>query len=85
MFDWNPYYWWVAYFWPSDKGNGPENLQWTALAISVTALLVPVVRKALKREAEKLHAKMDHLHDKVDHVIFHSKDVPPFPGDPSGV
>ena len=73
MFDWNPVYWWSAYFWPSDKGNGPEALQQVALGVAVASLLYPPLRAAWKRETERIHAKMDH-------IIKHHPDIPEFKG-----
>jgi hypothetical protein len=55
------YYQWFVYWWPSDKGNGPENIQWTALAILFTVILYPPIRHAFKREFEKIHHKIDHV------------------------
>ncbi len=44
--------WWLAYWWSSDKGNGPEAIQQIAAGALVVSILVPVVRKAIKRYAE---------------------------------
>jgi hypothetical protein len=54
------WYQWFTYWWPSDKGNGPENIQWTALALVATAVLYPPIKHAIKREFEKIHHKLDH-------------------------
>lgn len=64
-------YIWISYFWSSDKGNGPEAIQQTLLAVVAAAILIPVVRKAIKRESAHLHAKLDHL-------IKHHPDIPSF-------
>ena len=56
---------WFTYWWPSDKGNGPENVQWTVLALIVASLLLPRVRKFFKRHFESVHAKLDKHHEEV--------------------
>jgi hypothetical protein len=56
---------WFLYWWPSDKGNGPENIQWTVLALIVASLLIPRVRKFFKRHFESVHEKLDHHHEMV--------------------
>ena len=71
MFDWNVWYWWISYFWSSDKGNGPEALQQIAVGFAVAVIVVPALRRAIKRETEHLHAKLDH-------VIKHHPDIPAF-------
>jgi hypothetical protein len=58
-----------VYWWPSDKGNGPENVQWTLLALIVAAILIPPIRHVIKREITKVHAKLDH-------IIEHHPDIP---------
>ena len=60
-----------GYLWPSLKGNGPEALAQTIIYGLAAVALYPPLRKAAKREAEHLHAKLDH-------VIKHSKDIPVF-------
>ena len=62
---------WFGYWWSSDKGNGPENIQWTLLAIAVTALLVPFVRHWIENHFSRLHAKLDH-------VIENHPDIPAY-------
>ena len=54
-------YQWFIYWWPSDKGNGPENIQWTAFAVLITVIVYPPIRHSIKREFEKLHHKLDHV------------------------
>lgn len=56
---------WYWYWWPSDRGNGPENIQWTLLAVIVASLLMPRVRRFFKRHFESVHAKLDHHHEMV--------------------
>jgi hypothetical protein len=60
-------YIWINYFWSSDKGNGPEGLQQTALYGAIALLFVPVVRRWIK-----------HVHAKLDHIIQHHPDIPSF-------
>lgn len=54
-------YQWITYWWSSDKGNGPENVQWTVLALVAVSLLYPPIRHTIKRELEKIHHKLDHV------------------------
>jgi len=58
---------WFHYFWPSDLGNGPENIQWTVLAIIAASFLIPAVRNFFKR-----------LESKVDHIITNHPDIPEY-------
>jgi len=60
-------YQWFTYWWSSDKGNGPENIQWTVLAIIAASFLIPAVRNFFKR-----------LESKVDHVITNHPDIPEY-------
>lgn len=59
------HYQWFTYWWPSDKGNGPENIQWTVLALIVASFLIPAVRNYFKRVEAKL-----------DHIITHHPEIP---------
>ena len=70
LFHWF-HYQWFAYWWPSDKGNGPENLTWSVLAGIVVALCVPLVRHYFEQHMKSLHAKMDH-------IIEHHPDIPTY-------
>jgi hypothetical protein len=56
---------WFTYWWPSDKGNGPENIQWTVLALLVVSLLLPRVRAFFKRHFESVHDKLDFHHEEM--------------------
>ena len=56
---------WLTWWWPSDKGNGPENIQWTVLALIVVSLLLPKVRAFFKRHFESVHAKLDKHHEAI--------------------
>lgn len=71
---------WFGYFWPSIKGNGPEEIVSLLVIGTASAILVPVVRRWIKGEAEKVHQKLDH-------IIKHHPDIPPFtpPGGPMPV
>ena len=44
---------WFNYFWPSLKGNGPEALVQTVVYGGIAVLLVPVVRRFMRAEAER--------------------------------
>lgn len=71
---------WFGYFWPSIKGNGPEEIVSLLVIGTASAILVPVVRRWIRGEADKLHQKLDH-------IIKHHPDIPPFtpPGGPMPV
>ena len=62
---------WLGYFWPSLKGNGPEALVQTVVYGAIAAVFVPFVRHFIKREFNKVHAKMDH-------IITSHPDIPEF-------
>lgn len=62
---------WFGYFYPSIKGNGPEAIIQTVAYFLIAVALVPVLRKAVKHEAEKLHKKLDH-------IIKHHPDIPEY-------
>lgn len=63
---------WFGYFYPSIKGNGPEAIVQTIVYFLIAVAFVPLVRKAIKREAKKLHGKLDHI------IKFHP-DIPDYP------
>lgn len=80
---------WFGYAWSSDKGNGPEAIQQTIVYGLAAIILIPPVRRFLKFEFDKVHAKidrghqelhekLDELHRKVDHGHAHMG-VPPLP------
>ena len=58
-------YKWFIFWWPSDKGNGPENVQWTVLALIVASLLIPRVRKFFSNHMKAIHEKLDHHHEEM--------------------
>ena len=62
---------WFHYGWQSDLGNGPENIQWTFLALIVASLLIPRVRKFFKRHFESVHEKLEAHHQAVLHQAEH--------------
>jgi hypothetical protein len=72
---------WFGYFWPSDKGNGPEALTQTVIYATIAVLLVPPIRHALERFAKrhvaslKAHAEAENakIHEKIDagHQLMH--------------
>ena len=69
------WYLWIAYFWPSLKGNGPEALVQTLVYAAIAIVLYPPLRDWITHEA---HSGEKLLHDKLDHIIKHHPDVPPF-------
>jgi hypothetical protein len=52
---------WFNYGWSSDKGNGPEALQQTVVYAVIAIVLVPAVRRFIKREFDKVHHSI-HVH-----------------------
>lgn len=70
---------WFNYFWSSDKGNGPEAIQQTALYAAIAITFVPPLRKWFENHMKNLHAKLDEAHRKMDHIIEHHPDIPPLP------
>jgi type II secretory pathway pseudopilin PulG len=71
--------WW----WPSIKGNGPEDLTSLIIVGIVASILIPRVRRWWKVRAEHLAARERELHAKIDHairqnahLINHTKGVP---------
>lgn len=71
---------WFSYAWPSDKGNGPEAIQQTIAYAAIAVVFVPVVRRWIKREADKIHNELHaHLHHISDHLgvpRYERKDKP---------
>jgi hypothetical protein len=63
---------WFGYTWPSLKGNGPEALVQTIVYGAVAIILIPPVRKFIKREFDKVHKTIkdghDELHDHMHHL-----------------
>ena len=57
------------YWWPSIKGNGPEDATSLLIVGIVTAIVVPAVRHWIARE-------VSHVHAKLDHIILHHPDIP---------
>ena len=62
---------WFGYWWPSIKGNGPEDITSLVVVAIVTGLFVPRVRRWWVAREQALHAKLDH-------IIKHHPDIPEF-------
>lgn len=71
-----PHHLWFAWFWPSIKGNGPEDLTSVAVAGVVTAIVYPRLRRWIETELDRLHAKADHTADLLHHIVDHSDHIP---------
>ena len=56
---------WYTRWWSSDLGNGPENVQWWALAALGVSFFIPAIRNYFKRMEAKL-----------DHIITNHPDIP---------
>jgi hypothetical protein len=69
---------WFNYFWSSDKGNGPEAIQQTALYAALATVFVPVIRHWAEAHVKAFHEKLDLVHQKMDHIIEHHPDIPAF-------
>lgn len=60
---------WFNYWWPSIKGNGPEDVTSLLIVAAVTVIVVPRVRRWIAQEA-------GHFHAKLDHIILNHPDIP---------
>jgi len=79
---------WFNYAWSSDKGNGPEALQQTIVYGAIAVILVPPIRHALERFAQrhvdaiKQHVSDEHdiMHEHIAHFLKHkdNPNPPPF-------
>lgn len=58
---------WFGYFWPSDKGNGPEAI----LELIILAVIGRLIWPKIKRHIDALHHKMNH-------IIEHHPDIPDY-------
>ena len=67
---------WFGYWWPSIKGNGPEDITSLVIVAIVTGLFVPRVRRWWVAREQALHAKLDHSARLLRHVIEHHPDIP---------
>lgn len=67
---------WFGYWWPSVKGNGPEDITSLILVGIVTAIFVPRVRRWWVVREQHLHAKLEHVMKQNAHIIHHSKAIP---------
>jgi len=67
---------WFNYAWSSDKGNGPEAIQQTIVYAVAATLLIPPIRHAMERFAERhvaalkahMTAEADVVHNHLHHV-----------------
>jgi len=59
--------------WPSLKGNGPEAAAQTVVYGAIAIIFVPAVRRFIKRELGKIHAKIDQAHQALQ--AHHDQDV----------
>ena len=53
---------WFGYFWPSDKGNGPEALTQTVVYAAVGIYFIPKVRAWVNGHMAAIHKKLDTHH-----------------------
>lgn len=74
MWHWISYQW-FTYWWPSDKGNGPEALQQTAVYAALAVTFIPAVRKFFhdRFEAAKNLAEKHHK-DKIEQAERHHEE-----------
>lgn len=63
---------WFTYGWPSLQGNGPEDGMRTLAAVVLASVFYPPFHRFIRREWERMHAKLDH-------IIEHHPNIPPFP------
>jgi len=69
-------YQWFNYWWPSDKGNGPEAIQQTLVYAATAALFVPIIHRWITKHLDALHAKLDKSHELMRHIIKYHPDIP---------
>jgi hypothetical protein len=67
---------WFNYWWPSIKGNGPEDMTSLLIVGILTGIFVPRVRRWWIAREQAVHAKLDHNAKMLMHVIHHSPDIP---------
>lgn len=67
---------WFGYWWPSIKGNGPEDLTSLAITALIASVLYPPLRKWWKERERAVHAKIEHNATLLAHIIKHSPDIP---------
>ena len=70
------YTFYFGYWWPSLKGNGPEDVTSLIVAGVLTSIFVPRVRHWWVAREEHLHAKLDHVLKQNAHIIHHSRAIP---------
>ena len=77
---------WFGYWWPSLKGNGPEDSTSLLIVGIISAFLIPAVRRFFHRGWDRLHSKLDGLGDHhretqrmLRHVIDQHPDIDPLP------
>jgi hypothetical protein len=54
---------WFAYWWPSDKGNGPEAITELVFIGVIGSFLIPRVRRFFKRHFEEAKALAERHHE----------------------
>lgn len=64
---------WFGYWYPSIKGNGPEDLLATILVAVLSAMLWPRIKAGWKAH----HAKLDRNFAALQHIAKHHPDIPP--------
>lgn len=67
---------WFGYWWPSIKGNGPEDLTSLVIVGVVTAIFVPKVRAWWIAREKAVHEKLDQSIKLSKHLIKHHPDIP---------
>jgi type II secretory pathway pseudopilin PulG len=66
--NWLPTFW-FGYWWPSIKGNAPEDITSLIVVGIVASFVIPAARRWWKRRAAAARAAEQRLHDKLDHVL----------------
>ena len=69
---------WIAYIFNPDiwGGNLSENIIWWAAAAVIASLFYPPLKRWIKAEYEKFHAKLDHNAKALEHIIKHHPSIP---------
>lgn len=66
---------WFNYWWPSIKGNGPEDVTSLIIVGIIASIVIPKMRAWWVKREQILHAKLSHVMRQQAHLIKHS-DVP---------
>ena len=67
---------WFGYWWPSVKGNGPEDITSLLIVTVIASLVIPAARRWWVAREQAVHAKLEHNAKLLAHIIRHSDEIP---------